>query len=151
MLTNKTNNLFADFLINDNRQTVYSMLDYDNWNAYIAFFSRAIAVLAGDQFSIAEIKAPLFGYNAKLQIEKRDFATMPYEDTTAEFSPGGMVLLDMYKDSFSYIEGWALPATVRLLYGLEIRIRTENYDFQVVLDTNETGFTKRAFSWVRRR
>lgn len=146
-----TNNLFADFLINDNRETVYSMLDLDNCNAYIAFFSEAISVQIEDQFSIAEIKAPLFGYNANRQVEKRDFAAMPYEDTTAEFSPGGMVLLDMYKDAFYYMEGWALPNTVRLLYGLEIRIRTENFDFQVILDADETGFTKRAFSWARRR
>jgi hypothetical protein len=104
-----TNNLFADFLINDNRETVYSMLDFDNCDAYIAFFSGAVSVQVGDQFSIAEIKAPLFGYNEKLQIEKRDFTTMPYEDSTAEFSPGGMVLLDMYKDAFYYMEGWALP------------------------------------------
>ena len=58
-----TNNLFADFLINDNRETVYSMLDFDNCDAYIAFFSGAVSVQVGDQFSIAEIKAPLFGYN----------------------------------------------------------------------------------------
>ena len=76
---------------------------------------------------------------------------MPYEDTTAEFSPGGMVLLYMYNDAFYYMEGWAFPKIVRLLYGLEIRIRTENYDFQVILDTNETGFTKRVFRRARRR
>lgn len=146
-----TNNLFADFLIDDNRQTIYSMLAFDNRNAFIAFFSESISVQDGDQFSIAEIKAPLFGNNAKLQIEKRDFAAMPYEDSTAEFSPGGMVLLDMYNDTFVYSDnaGWALSKTIILLHGLEIRISTGNYDFKVILDAGETGFTKRAFCWSK--
>ena len=147
-----SNNLFADYLLSDNRKPVFSMLDDENLDAFLDFFSEPTMIWDGnEQGSVALIDAPIYRRDPKtFHMERIGLGRIPVGNSSEFFSPKDLILYDFGLDGFYYPEhGWCLPHTIDLLQDMRIVIQTEDYIFDEELRANRDGFTKQSFRWEK--
>ena len=157
----KTSNQFADFLLTENRNRLYSMLDCDAAWEFVRFFHEPLVVFNYDnQGMLAKVTATtfLFVFSGEGSIWKKMPAeVLPLCDrftiegkysmlTTA----GGIVSSDWCSDQTLYEGEWCQPCTVKALGEFEIHIETGEYDYSVMLRTVKNGFIKAEYGWIQR-
>ena len=148
----KTNNRFADYLINDNRAELYSMLDSDNTSAFLDFFYKPVTIADEDgQTMVADISSTHYKWEHGAYIEMPCSRINNPNEGIPEgiYSPADLVYSDMISDRQLYAEQfcWCLPNTLRTIGDFQIRLETQYYVYSFKLRLFGDGFVKYSHSW----
>ena len=159
-----SDNKFGEFLLRDNGEELYSMMDTESAWAFINFFREPFMVFNDEgQKTLVDVSTTIYEFDyssdqvtvARLPAYKiplaQEYILSKRQTQKEVYSAGGYVQTYWYSDACGSGDyDWSWPGTPSVLNDFEITIGIEDIDYSIRLKTCDDGFKKTAYGWKKR-
>ena len=142
----KTNNLFADYLLDESCHETYDMYNPNKAKAFTDFFLYPLSMeMENGQMVNLEVYCPVFDYKYG-QLSFSNLGPALTYNNVDKLNPGVIVYNDMTSD-YECRFGWCSDITLNLLREFKIKIYSYNICYEFQLHTFSDGFYRYKYGW----